>query len=391
MWMPSRRQSMWAGLAVLALLLLAFTMRPTALTVESAAVTRGPMRVTVDEEGQTRVRDRWVVSAPVTGRLERVSLEVGDAVSRGQVVARMEPAALDPRTRAEAEAAARAAAAALDQARSAIAPARTALAQARREAARARALADAGAVSPRDVELAAQAEQDAAASLDAATARAAQLAAELQRARAALTDPGSGPAVAVLAPAAGRVLQLLEEQQRVVPVGTSIMEIGDPGDIEIVVDLRSDDAVQVEPGAPMLLDGWGGEESISAVVDRVEPGAFTKVSALGVEEQRVNVIGRLTRVPPGLGDRYRVGVRIVLWERPDVLRVPAGALFRDATGWGVYVVEDGHARRRAVTLGHQSADWAEVLQGLAGGEVVVLHPSDRLSDGARVSASGDGA
>ncbi|MHB1223191.1 MAG: efflux RND transporter periplasmic adaptor subunit [Gemmatimonadaceae bacterium] len=388
--MPSRRQSIWAGLVVAVLALLAFTMRPAALAVEGAAVTRGPMRVTIDEEGQTRVRERWVVSAPVNGRLGRSSLEAGDAVSRGQVVARMQPAALDPRARAEAEAAVRAAAAALDEARSAIAPARTARAHARREAERARTLAAAGAVSTRDVELAVRAEQGAGASLDAASARAEQLAAELQRARAAITDPGSGPAVALLAPAAGRVLRLLEQQQRVVPAGTSIMEIGDPGDIEVIVDLRSDDAVQVRPGAPMLLDGWGGEESIGAVVDRVEPGAFTEVSALGVEEQRVNVIGRLSRVPPQLGDRYRVGVRIVLWERPDVLRVPAGALFRDATGWGVYVVADGHARRRAVTLGHQSADWAEVLQGLAEGELVVLHPSDRLFDGARVSVPGDG-
>ena len=381
---PSRRQWIWFGLGAVLVVIVALALRPSSLRVEQDTVTRGPLRVTIDEDGQTRVRERFLVSAPVTGRLERVPLDVGDAVGPGQVVAHVSPAPLDPRSRAEAEAAVRAATAALADARSAVAPARTASAQAQREAERTRALAAAGAVADREVELATQQAERAAAAVTAAEARVAQLQAERQRARAALVAPGSGPTVAVRAPVAGRVLELLEQQERVVPAGTPILSLGDPADLEIIVDLRSDDAVQVATGAPMLLEGWGGEEPFTAVVSRVEPAAFTKVSALGVEEQRVNVIGRLTHAPARLGDGYRVGVRIVAWESPDVLRVPAAALFRDASGWGVYVVERGRAHRRAVVLGHQSPDWAEVLRGLAAGDRVVLHPSDRLEEGSRV-------
>ena len=384
MWRPTRRQWLWIGLGAALVAIVVLALRPSPMAVEQGTVARGPLRVTIDEDGRTRVRERFVVSAPVTGRLERVPLEVGDQVARGQVIARVSPAPLDPRARAEAEAAVRAASAALADARSAVAPARTAAAQARREAERARALAAAGAVADREVELATQDSERSAAAVTAAEARVAQVTAELQRARAALVAPGSGPTVAVRAPVGGRVLELLEKQERVVPAGTPILSVGDPDDLEIIADLRSDDAVQVTPGAPILLEGWGGEEPFTAVVSRVEPAAFTKVSALGVEEQRVNVIGRLTNAPARLGDGYRVGVRIVAWESPDVLRVPAAALFRDATGWGVYVVHDGRAHRRPVVLGHQSPDWAEVLRGLSAGDRVVLHPSDRLEEGSRV-------
>ncbi len=389
--MPSRRQWIWIVAALAVLAVAALMMRPAKMNVQGALVSRGPMRVTIDEDGQTRVRERWVVSAPVTGRLDRLSLEVGDAVEAGQELLRIEPAALDPRMRTEAEATAQAARAALEQARSAELPARTAAANARRETERSRALAAAGALSPRQLELAEQQERDAEAALSAAVARVAQASAELARARAAATGPEGGRAAVVRAPVSGRVIQLLQEQQRVIPAGTPVLELGDPGDLEIVVDLRSEDAVQVSPGTRVLLDDWGGGEEVDAVVKRVEPGGFTKISALGVEEQRVNVIVSLPEAPRRLGDRYRVGVRLVLWQAPDVLRVPAGALFRDATGWGVYVVERGQARRRPITIGHQSADWAEVLQGLAAGDTIILHPSDRLSDGVRVSVALSGS
>ena len=384
----SKRQLWLIVVVLLVAVAVLSALRPTPVTVETGAVTRGPLRVTIDEEGATRVRSRYVVSAPITGRLARPAVDAGDLVAAGAVVARLTPAALDPRSRAEAEAAVSGAESALREARAAVEPARAAREQARRDAERARTLAAAGAIAARDVESATLRAREAESALTAAQARASQAAAAVTRARAALMPSAGGGAEVVRAPVGGRVLRVLEESERVVPAGTPLLQIGDPNDLEIVVDLRSDDAVRVRPGAPMLLDGWGGPEPLQASVRTVEPAAFTEVSALGVEEQRVNVIGGFAQSPPQLGDGYRVTVRIVVWESPSVLRVPTGALFRDGAGWAVFVVADGRATRRTVQVGQRASELAEVVDGLAEGELVVLHPSDRIGDGVRVTGDG---
>jgi len=382
---PTRRQLWMIVGALLLVLLIATQLRESPMPVETGLVTRGPMRVTIDEEGRARVRDRYVVSAPVSGRLDRILLRAGDQVERGMVVARLLPAALEPRLRAEAQAGLIGAQSTLREAEAALPAARSAAEQTDRDARRAATLLAAGAVSERELEDARLRQAEANRALAAATERVAQAQAGVQRAHAAATEPGGGGAVTINAPVSGRVLRLLEQDQRVLLAGTPILEIGDPRNLEIVVDLRSEDAVRVLPGAMMLLDEWGGTESMTARVQTVEPHAFTQVSALGVEEQRVNVIGSFGTTPTQLGDGYRVGVRIVVWESADALRVPTGALFRDAGGWSVFVVESGRAHRRQVQVGQQSAEYSEVIAGLAERDTVVMHPSDRVSDGRAVA------
>jgi len=199
---------------------------------------------------------------------------------------------------------------------------------------------------------------------------------------------GPGHVVEVRAPVAGKVLRVFEKSERVVPAGTPLIELGDPASIEVVVDVLSSDAVRVRPGAPMLLDDGSGLPPLAGQVHRIEPSGFTKVSPLGVEEQRVNVIGRFLEPPRRLGDRYRVEAGIVAWQAPDVLKVPVGALFRTGRGWCVFVVGSGRARLQAVRVDHWSAAEAEVLAGLSAGEKVVLHPGDSVKEGARLRLRG---
>jgi HlyD family secretion protein len=398
---PSRA-TLLAGAAALGLAGLAWLVfRPAPLRVETGRVDRGELRVTVDEEGETRVLERYVVAAPTTGHLLRITLDEGDAVEAGAVVARIEPVPLDPRDRAAAEARLEAAQASKRAADARVGQARAALEQARRTARRAERLFATGTLSEEareEAELArTSAEREHEAALFAAdaadhevqAARAALIAAAGDAARAAADgDPRAcapNPCVEVRSPVAGRVLRVHEESDRIVAAGTPLLDLGDPSALEIVVDVLSTDAVRIEPGAPMGVEEWGGGRPLRAEVRRVEPSAFTKVSALGVEEQRVNVIGRLLEPAPSLGDGYRIEARIVVWEAPDVLRVPASALFRAGDDWAVFRVEDGVARRLPVEVGERSRATAEVRGGLAEGDAVVLHPSDRLSDGARVA------
>lgn len=374
--------------------MLAVALWPETLDVDVAAVVRGPLVVTVDEEGRTRVRDRFVVSAPVSGRVLRIELEPGDRVRRGASVARVQPETpplLDARTRAEAQAAVETAWAALGRARAEEQRAATALAQAERERARSRRLVDAGVLPAQEADLR---DTDARLAREAAEAAAfAVSAAAAERARAqARLAPSSqrpvGAAIAVTAPADGVVLRRLRESESVVPAGEPLVEIGDPTNLEVVVDLLSTDAVRIREGARALVEQNGQVPALEALVRRIEPSGFTKVSALGVEEQRVNVILELPGPAGGedaaLGDAYRVDVRIIVWEAPDVLKVPTSALFRDGEQWAVFLVEAGRARRTAVELGRQNGREAEVLAGLAEGARVVVHPSDALRDGSRV-------
>ena len=366
---------------------------PRAVVVDLAEASRGPLVMTVDEEGRTRVRDRFVVAAPVTGRILRIELEPGDRVSKGDVVARLTPEApalLDARTHAEAVAAVTRAEAALGQARAEEQRARAALAQAHRELARSRRLVDAGVTTRQDVDAR---ESDASMASEAAAAaefvvRAAS--AELERARARVGSSRSSPAAGTLvirAPAEGVVLRRLRESETVVPAGEPLVEIGDPGRMEIVTDLLSTDAVRVRPGGRAMVEQWGGDTVLPAVVRTIEPGGFTKVSALGVEEQRVNVVLDFIDADEDgalLGDAYRVEVRIVLWEAKDVLKVPTSALFRENGRWAVFVASEGRARRTLVELGHQTGQEVEILSGLPEAAVVIIHPGDEVQDGVRI-------
>jgi HlyD family secretion protein len=378
------------GVLVVAVVV-AMALWPESMDVSVARADRGPMRVTVDEDGETRVRDRFVISAPVTGRLQRIAFEPGDTVVRGEsVLARITPAAaplLDPRTRAELSAGVDAARAAVGQAGADRDRTAAALARARSTLRRQQALMKAGAIAGDDLEAAETAVATGEEALRAAEFMAARAEYELQLARARMTAPSaSGGAVDIVSPIDGVVLRRMRQSESVVPVGEPLLEIGAPDRIEIVADLLSTDAVRIAVGADVLIDQWGGDHTLRGRVRRIEPSGFMKVSALGVEEQRVNVL--IDFVEPAeaapLGDGYRVEVRVVLWEEADVLRVPVGSLFRQGEDWATFVVEADTARLRPVQLGQRNEDYGQVVSGLDAGATVVLHPPDTLSDGTRV-------
>ena len=387
-----KNRRVWISVAVIGALL-AVALWPSTVPVDLAVVSRGPLVVTIDEEGVTRVRNRFVVSAPLTGRVLRIELEPGDAVKRGQVVAQVRaeaPPLLDARTRAEAQAGVESARAALGRARAEEERAKATLAQVRRELARLRELAKDGLTTQQQIEAREAEVQLAEESLNATTFAVRAASSEIQRAEARLapsTPDVSGRVVTVTSPVDGVVLKRVRESETVVPAGEPLLEIGDPHRLEIVVDLLSTDAVRVKPGARAMVEQWGGDKKLEARVRRIEPAGFTKISALGVEEQRVNVVLDFTNPAEAwasLGDAYRVEVRVVIWEAADVLKVPTSALFRDGEKWAVYVAPDDRARRTLVELGHQTGQEAEVLSGLSEGARVILHPGDALADGARV-------
>jgi HlyD family secretion protein len=375
--------------------LIAVALWPRAMVGDLGTVSRGPLAVTIDEEGRTRVRDRFVVAAPVTGRVLRIELEPGDRVRRGDVIARVQPESpplLDARTRAEANAALESAEASLGHARAEEQRARATHEQAQRELTRTRRLTAAGVTTTQDLDTREAEVSVAKEAVNAAAFAVRAGSADVERARARLANSAPatvGAAVAVRAPVSGVVLQRLRESESIVPAGEPLVEVGDPGRMEIVTDLLSTDAVRVRPGARATIEQWGGDTALDAVVRRIEPAGFTKVSALGVEEQRVNVV--LNFVDSGeesasLGDGYRVETRIVLWEAPSVLKVPTNALFREGTRWAVYVVSGGRARRTFVEIGHQTGQEAEVLDGLSEGMTVIVHPGDLVRDGGRITS-----
>jgi HlyD family secretion protein len=378
------------GVAVVAVIV-AVAMWPRPIEVDVATVTRGPMQVTIDEEGETRVRERFVVSAPVTGRLERIELENGDQVVGGKsVVARLMPAQaplIDPRTQAELRAAVDAAQAVVGQAQSERARAVTVRTRSQSTVRRLEMLLKSGAISGDELE-AAQATlksgEDAVRAAEYTVARAEH---ELQIARARLRPSSTGGStVNVIAPVSGVVLKRLHESASVVPVGEPLLEIGDPASLEIVSDLLSTDAVRVSRGDAVVIEQWGGPHPLDGRVRLVEPSGFMKVSALGVEEQRVNVIVDFAddTEPAALGDGYRVEVRIITWRADSALTAPIGALFRQGQGWAVFTIEGGRARRRVVHVDQRNDRDAHILHGLTEAEAVVLHPPDTLTDGARV-------
>lgn len=382
----ARRRIVWGIGALLLVLLLALAFRPTPVAVETATVTRGPMEVTIDADGVTRVVDRYQIAAPVTGMLLRLQAREGDAVRDGQVLARIEPVPLDPAAETRARSAVAVAEARLAEASERAIQAETIADQLARAAQRTRLLAEEGAVSVEARERADVEAENAARELAAAGTRVTAARGDVAAARAALGDlDDGGDAADVVAPADGRVLRIHQRSDRVIPAGTPLLDVGDARALEVVVDVLSTDAVRISEGMPLRIENWGGDVALAGQVRHVEPSAFTRVSTLGVEEQRVNVIGEVSEVPPALGDGFRVEARIVIWSADDVQRVPSTALFREGDGWRVFIVDGDRARRRDVRIGQRAVVNTEVLDGLSEGERVVLFPPDDLEDGDRVS------
>jgi HlyD family secretion protein len=389
-----RRQLFWLLLAVV-VGIAAWGFWPRALEVETARIARGPLTVSFNEEARTRLHDRWLVSAPLPGVVERIVLRPGDAVAAGQTVAVLVPARaslFDPIRRAEAQARASSAMQAEASAAAAIVAAEAERTRSRAELRRATALAADRLIARADLD----AVRAGAASAEAVlrSARAQREAARIERdaARAVLAlqgTPGGDARVALPAPVAGRVVRRLVESATTVQAGQPLLEVGDPQAIEVIAEVLTTDAVRLSPGTPVQLTRWGGDASLRGRVETVEPGGFTKVSALGVEEQRVLVVMTLQEPASArirLGDGFRLEAEFIVWQSPDALSVPTAALFRDGTRWAVYAIEKGRARLRQVTLGRMGDDAAELKAGLREDDQVILYPGDTVRDGRRVRA-----
>lgn len=390
--------------ATAALLVWAFAPRP--LQVELATASVGRFERTIDEDGRTRVRERYLVSAPLAGRLSRIALREGDAVTPDTVLATLTPALspmLDARSEAQLAARVEAADANVARARTRIARARTAQAQARNTLKREEALAKDRYIAANQLDTDRLAVRAAEQELQSAEQESHVAGHELEQARAALAavrDADNGNAFAVRAPVAGQVLRVIQTSAGTVALGTPLLEIGDTAGMEIVAELLTGDALQATPGTPVRIERWGGAAPLAGKVRRVEPAGFTKISALGVEEQRVNVLIDITSPPEqwrALGDGYRVGVRIVALARDDVLRVPVSAVFPSvlprtqahgdaAREMAVFVVDAGRARLRPVEVGGRNGEEAWIVSGLRAGERVIVYPGDAVEDGARVQA-----
>jgi HlyD family secretion protein len=389
-----RKRLILIGIAVLVIVLIFIGFLPDPVNVEMAEVARGPLQVTVEEEGRTEVTDTYVITAPIAAYARRIELREGDKIAQGQPVVQLEPprsAILDPRTRAEAEARVRAAEASLRQAEENQRAAQATARRAADERARIERLFEGEAATEQMRDQAVAEAVQAEAALEAAQAVVEAARAELAAARANLagdTAVANTPVRQVLtSPVTGRVLRIVRQSEGMVAPGEPLVEIGDVENLEVRVEVLSQDAVRIKPGSQVLLDQWGGDELLEAVVQRVEPIGVTRISSLGVEEQRVTVVSNITSPPDrwqALGSGYRVVARFILWESDDALQVPAGALFRTDDGWAVFVVEDGRAVRRDVEIGHQSGLAAEVVSGLSEGDQVIVHPPSDLEEGARV-------
>lgn len=388
-----RRLLPWAlGIGILSLV--GWGLKPKPIEIETGVVARGPLTVSVSEEAKTRIRNRYVVAAPVAGKMRRVPLKPGDEVKAGEtLLTAIEPMAtplLDPRARVQAEAVVSMKEAARKQAVQGLDAQQAALKMAEADRDRIRAVQRAGTVSETDRD---RAEGDA--SIKASEVRASQFALqvldyELAQARAALERPDAstiGNLVEVKSPVSGRVLKVMQESETVVSPGQAILEVGDPADLEIEAEILSRDAVTIHAGDSVSIEQWGGDSPLKGRVRRVEPAGFTKISALGVEEQRVIVLSDLIEPPAeakSLGDRYRVEVRVAVWHSDDVPVIPSGALFREGNAWKTFLYQNGTAKLVSVEAGHSDGRLTEVLSGLSPGDEVLLHPPDTVKAGSSV-------
>lgn len=388
--MKKRAKTVWlvAGLLVVAALVLAF--RPSPVVVQVATASMGPLQQTVDEEGKTRMHDHFTLATSVAGKLRRVELHAGDPVRAGQIVAWVDPTPIEPRQTAMLQARLDAARAAENQARADVGRAQAESDQARLDLERTRKLFDQGVASRESYDKASNLAAAAGKNLDSATAKAKATTFQVQEAYAAVMNQssvGTSLPVPIKSPVAGRILRLIEQSERVVSAGAPIVEIGYTPKMEIVADFLTQDAVKIRPDMDAIVDDWGGEKALRARVRMVEPGAFTKISALGVEEQRVNVVLDFVEASDRLADAYRVEVRVVVWQAPNVLRVPSSALFRAGEQWAVFKIDNGRARRTTIETGHRGAFETEVLGGIKEGDILIVHPSAEVRDGVRASVA----
>ncbi len=382
----TRRRVTLIASAVLVLAAVVWAFIPKPVPVSSATVRRAPLQQVVEQEGKTEVLDRYAISAPVPAFVQRIAVEVGDAVARGQPVVRLEPPRspiLDPRARREARAR-------VDAARAALAQAEAAGARAATERQRTERLAAGGSATRQALEQARSADAEANAGILSAGAELSAAEAALARIQGA-ASPAEGQVL--VAPVAGRVLVVRRRSEGQVIPGDTLVVVGNTNQLEIRADVLSDDAVRIRPGTPVIVDQWGGDQPLAAVVRKIEPQGFTAVSSLGVEEQRVPVVADLVSPPAlwegRLGAGFRVLARFVVWSAPAVVQVPTSALFRVGDGWAVFAVERGRAVRKAVTIGHQAGLATEIASGLAPGDRVIVHPGNEVEDGRRVAATPD--
>ena len=394
------RNVLWLVIAAILIAALAFLFWPRPVITEISALDRSSFRMTISEEGKTRVHDIYVLSAPVTGHLRRIDSDVGDAVEMSQtIVAEIEPidpTFLDPRSEAQAKADIDTANSSVQLAQAEVKQAEAELEFASSELNRMRELRVNGSVSQRELDNARRTFKTSRAALATAQAALQMRSFEHERMKAELLSPattqnqrGRCQCLNIMAPVSGRILKIIHQSEGVVSAGTPLVEIGDPADIEIVIELLSSDAVKVEPGQLVEIRNWGGEGLLSGRVNRIEPVGFKKISALGIEEQRVNVIvdlqdsyERWSR----LGHAYQLDVDIILYEGTDVLNVPVTALFRDGQNWVIYVVKEGIVEKRTLEVGRQNAFKAEILSGLSEGEKYVVYPNNLIKDGVKVEA-----
>ncbi|RPI67532.1 MAG: efflux RND transporter periplasmic adaptor subunit [Ignavibacteriae bacterium] len=373
----------WIITAVVVVIIIAISLMPTPTTIDVHVVKRERLLSTVDAEAMTRVREKFTVSMPVSGTISRIEVEPGDSVVAGQVIAWYSPPTLDARQRESAIANADAADAQLREAEQRLAATKPLAEQAQRRAERTKRLESSGAIPKEQAENAYDAYMQSISELEAAESRI-RMARYAARAARVGAMAVAGQRVNILAPVSGVVLRRYEEQERMVMAGTPLFEIGDITSMELVVDVLSTDAVKVRKGQRVLMEGWGDSTTLVGIVHVIEPAARVKISALGVEEKRVNVIATLEHIPPTLGDGYKADARIVMWEGTSVVAVPMSALVREGGEWIVFVVRDEKAVRTPVKIGHRAALTAEVLSGISPNDVVVLHPPEDLVSGGLV-------
>jgi HlyD family secretion protein len=402
------RRLLWIVPLVVIVAAVVVSMQPKPVQVEVTTAQTAPMRTTVDGRGRTRVQDRYVVLAPVHGNLGRVQLHSGDAVGEGDVLARIEPIApplLDSSQRRELAARAEASGAAERQSTAGVARAEARLRFAKKDLARVRALFEDGTLSRAELEAEELAVDVATKDLESAKFGARVAKHEKSMAVAAFERTSQKPAgpkakasdapapveqLEIHSPVAGRVLRIVRQSEGVVQPGESLLEVADLHALEVVVDVLTTDAINVSQGDAVEFLRWGGEVTLHGRVRLIEPAAFTRISALGVEEQRVNVIIDIVEPPderPRLGDGFALDAEVIVWSQDSVLQLPLSAVFRDSAGWNCYVVEDGVAHVRPVQLGHRNDFEVEITSGITAGERVIMHPSDRISDGVAVEAA----